>query len=741
MRCVHRSILRSGSSLGLGLLAFASATVSVAAEPENVEEVIVTASRREQVVQNVAASVAVIDTQDFADGGLVSLTEVLPYIPGVQFNDNGAPGQGSITMRGVANTFTTPTVGIYVDDIPYGSVTAFAEGANLALDSLLGDLERVEVIKGPQGTLFGASSMGGSLRYITRDPALDEFRGRFGVDISDTTEGGVNQLYKGSVSFPIVKDTLALSVSGFYQDNEGFIDLVDVESGALVGEDVNGSELKGGQATLLYKASDAFSIKLNYMDQKFEFSNQNEVPFDIDTGEPLLGRYAKGGADEPTEIDFELASATLDYEMDWATATLASSYQEFAQNAIIDLTDFFGPIVDRILGVPVGTNDTLLNSEISTERWAHEFRLTSPNNDTFEWLAGLYYTSEESSNFQGVDVIPGPFDLVTQVFPSEYEELAAFGNITWYFSPKFDASVGMRYSSNDVSVTFTGTGLVAGPDIPKTTVSDDVETYMFNARYRPSEDVSLYARIASGYRPISPNLGLIDPATGEILSVPFVESDSLWSYELGAKGKLADGVVLYDVAVYYLKWSDLQVFRSFQGVNVGGNADSDVTASGVEATITLQPTSSFYLIGALNYAQSELDEDDPSLGGLEGEQLPGIPEWTFSLKGNWSFPLGETLEGFIGGGVAYQDERKTSFIGGVGSDGSVIEPTNPNYTTKDYTTMDLRVGVSLGRYRLSLYTNNLTNEYAYHTAGTVGTLGTAAILKPRTIGAVFTAEW
>ena len=202
MRRVHRSITRSGSALTLGLLALASTTVTVAAETTEVEEVIVTASRRAQEVQDVAASVAVIDPQDFAAGGLTSLTDVLDYVPGVKFNDDGAPGQGSITMRGVANIFSTPTVGIYVDDIPYGSVTAFAEGANFALDSLLGDLERIEVIKGPQGTLFGASSMGGSLRYITRDPALDEVRGRVAVDMSDTTEGGLQPALQGRRQLP-----------------------------------------------------------------------------------------------------------------------------------------------------------------------------------------------------------------------------------------------------------------------------------------------------------------------------------------------------------------------------------------------------------------------------------------------------------------------------------------------------------------------------------------------------------
>lgn len=154
----------------LGLITLVSAgTAATAAEPVAVEEVIVTASRRAQAVQDVAAAVAVVDPQEFAAGGVTSLTGVLAYVPGVNFNDNGAPGQGSIAMRGVANIFSTPSVGIYVDDIPYGSVTSFAAGANFALDALRTDIERVEVIKGPQGTLFGASSMGGSLRYRRGD--------------------------------------------------------------------------------------------------------------------------------------------------------------------------------------------------------------------------------------------------------------------------------------------------------------------------------------------------------------------------------------------------------------------------------------------------------------------------------------------------------------------------------------------------------------------------------------------
>jgi outer membrane receptor protein involved in Fe transport len=734
---MHRaSFYRFGTSFVIGLCGIASISPAAAADEEDVQEIVVTAARREQVVQDVPASVAVIDPQQFSEGGVNNLTGVLAYVPGVIYNDNGAPGQGSITMRGVANIFATPSVGVYVDDIPYGSVTAFAEGANFALDSLLGDVERIEVVKGPQGTLFGASAMGGSLRYITREPSLNEVRGRVSADLSNTTHGDLNQLYRGRLSLPIVKDRLAVSVNGFYQDDGGFIDQATRPE-----KDVNDAKLHGGQATILWKPIDPFKVKLNYTEQKFKFGNTNAVPFALATGDPVYGRYEESTAGgTPTDINFKLYSGTLEYEASWATATFAASYQKFAQNSILDLTTALGGLVDAQLGDPPGTNTVLLDFDITTNRSVQEFRLTSPNNEHLEWLVGLYHTKENSKNFQGTDVSPGNFDLVTQQFPSRYKEWAGFGNVTYYFTSQFDATVGLRYSSNDMGVIYTGTGLLAGPNLPQTTVSDDVKTYLFNMRYRPNDDLSLYLRVANGYRPASSNLSLVDPGTGEILSVPFVRADTLWSYEVGAKGNLAGGFK-YDVAVYQLKWKDLQVFRSFLGASVGGNADSDVTARGLEATLTYAPSRAFDVVGTMTYSRSKLDDDDPSIGGLAGEQLPGIPKWMFSLLGNYHFPLTDSMQGFVGGGISYQDERKSSFNGGTTAGGAVIGPANPNYTAKDYFKADLRAGVTAGRYQVSLYATNLFNKYAYQRATTNAFEGTATILRPRTIGAVASVDF
>jgi len=167
------------------------------------------------------------------------------------------------------------------------------------------------------------------------------------------------------------------------------------------------------------------------------------------------------------------------------------------------------------------------------------------------------------------------------------------------------------------------------------------------------------------------------------------------------------------------------------GFNVGGNADSDVEGKGAEVAITLNPAEGLSLVGSVAYARSELASDDPSIGGREGEQVPGIPEWSAALWGNYDFSLGSSIDAFVGTGLVYRDERNTSFTGGGG-----IAPANPNFTVPSYVTVDLRAGITAGRYQVSVYATNLFNEYAFQAATNAPFGGTASILTPRTIGAV-----
>ena len=310
---------------------------------------------------------------------------------------------------------------------------------------------------------------------------------------------------------PIVSDKLAVGVSGFYQDVEGFIDQANRPE-----KNVNGAELKGGQATAAVQADRRVQGQAQLHGSEVRVRRRQRRAIQSRDGPAAVRPYkqntAPGG--QPTEIEYELASATLEYQADWATATLASSYQEFAQAAILDLTAFFGPLVDAQVGAPPGTNTVPLDSQISTERWAHEFRLTSANNEHLEWLVGLYYTKEESSNFQEA---VGAAERLQPGDPGVPGRLQGEGGVR---QPDLllhaEARCDGRHavSSNDMGVLFSGTGLLAGPALPRQTVSDDVQTYLFNARYRPSDDLSLYVRVADGYRPASANLPLIDPGDG-----------------------------------------------------------------------------------------------------------------------------------------------------------------------------------------------------------------------------------
>ena len=457
------------------------------------------------------------------------------------------------------------------------------------------------------------------------------------------------------------------------------------------------------------------------MDQKFEFTGQNDVPFDIDDRRaavrPLQAEHRRRASRPRSSTSCPRRRSNT--RPTGRTATLASSYQEFSQTAVLDLTRFFGPLVDAQVGAPPGTNTVPLDSQISTDRWAHEFRLTSANNEHLEWLVGLYYTKEESSNFQGAVAQPSGFNLVTQQFPSDYEEKAAFGNVTYYFTPKLDATVGMRLQQQrHVACCSPAPASSPARALPEQTVSDDVQTYLFNARYRPNDDVSLYVRAANGYRP-----GFREPAadrSGDRRRALGAVRQGGHAVELRGRRegqprrRRCSATTSPSICI---KWEDLQVFRSFMGVNVGGNADSDVTANGVEATLTYQPSSAFNLAATFAYAQQRARRRR-SVARRPGRR---------AAAGHSGVDVLAVRQLRLHARLARRVRRRRRRVPGSAQHvvqrrhrrgGVVIAPANPNFTTDDYVTADLRTGVTLGRYKLSLYATNLFDEYAFQRATT-----------------------
>tara|TARA_R110002110_G_scaffold412299_1_gene638113 strand:- start:22010 stop:24229 length:2220 start_codon:yes stop_codon:yes gene_type:complete len=720
-----------GAVLGAGLPGVALAQGVGEGQSAVLEEIIVTAGRREESLQNVPASVSVISPDALKYRGLKQVADMIDYTPGVIFNSEGGMGRGSISARGVPQSSDTPVFGIYLDDTPLTTNTSFARGGTVFFDALLMDIDRIEIIKGPQGTLYGATSVGGMMRYISRDPALQEVRGTVTAEISDTASGDLGYTYSGRVSLPIIDNTLGLTLSGFYQDTAGYVDQVDPATGAVIDEDADGGITEGFAADLLFVPTDKLEVRLKYLQQNIDADYYSDVLLEEASDRAVWGEYSNTELQGPRLVDFETFSAGVNYDLGWATLTSSSSYVEYEFGQIQDGTNSFAPLVDLFDGREPGTTTNVaLVLEAGSEKYVQELRLTSNGSGPLQWIAGLYYADEESFNNQSAQATPA-FDLLTIAFPAEYREYAGFGNVTWELNEKFDVTAGARVSRNRIELAYTTSGLLLGTaDLVTPEIEDTVDTYLFAARYRPSDRLSLYSRVASGYRPAQSVLPILDPTTGENIAEPLVDADSVWSYEIGAKGSSLRDKLSYDLALWMIDWSEFQSALVINGVGTSGNAQDSLGAYGFEGELTLRPTEAWTLVGNMSYTSSELDSDEPQFGGVAGEQYPDLPEWTASLQWNYGFRVFDQWQGNLGGGLRYTGSFDSAF--------SASTAQLPLKVDSRLVT-DLDASITNSRFTFGLYVTNLFDERELVArvdniiAGT-GVASRGRFTRPRTIG-------
>jgi outer membrane receptor protein involved in Fe transport len=297
--------------------------------------------------------------------------------------------------------------------------------------------------------------------------------------------------------------------------------------------------------------------------------------------EPWYGEYETGQAAlNPSEYEATVLGLTVDYDLGFGTLTSVTGSQDMSFVNSIDYTTIFAPVADFFFPDNAPHTSAVVVYDVGFDKITQEFRLTSESNQQFEWIVGAFYTEEEGGQIQ--DLVLNPPDVLFYAdFPSNYEEWSLFATGTWYFTPDLDGSVGVRYADYSNDVELITEGLLAAP-LPLSEIADTVTTYLFNLRYRATDNMSFYGRIASGYRPGGANFVLLDPGTGEPLTDQFFEPDSLWSYEAGVKGTSADGLFNYDVAVFYIDWEDyINVIAAAR--RRAGNAEAAV--SGVEPHI------------------------------------------------------------------------------------------------------------------------------------------------------------
>jgi iron complex outermembrane recepter protein len=734
-----------------------TATVRPTTDTATVERVVVTASKREENIQEVPSSVSVINDVEMDNLHATQLTDYAPYIPGFQVNSGGAPGETQIALRGLAALQAGSSVATYIDEIPVGSSGLYQQASLLQLDLLPYDIRRVEILRGPQGTLYGANSIGGLVKYVTLDPSLSEREFRVGGGVSGT-EGSDDVGWDVHIggNLPLITDRLGVRASYSRNELPGYIN--NVVNGA---KDINSANQQSALISFLWQPTDVVTLRLTALGQKIESDDNSFVALDPSTRRPLFGDLTNQVfVDEPFTKRIGLLAATLDVNLGWATITSATGYSNTKTDQRLDATTQLGQ-APLLLGLAV-TGISGLDRSLNLDKFTQELRLTSKSDGPFLWQLGGFFTYERADQSQFVflrqldgTLFTGPDAILNTLalldLPSTYKEYAGFANASYNFTDRLSLGAGLRFSRNeqDFAQNVTDGILLPLGNTPGSS-SEDVLDFMVTPKFKIDDTKLLYVRIASGYQPGGPNVAF--PGVP-----PSVDATSALSYEGGFKSEFLDHRLLFNIAGYHIDLSDIQIATVTNNVSALVNG-GEATSNGMEFTIGYQPVRAlaFAVNGA--YTDATLSDDAPSLGGLAGDRLPNIPIFSGSFTADYYFPLWgghyETVpaaggkdskeivpgqatrtggwNGHVGLGVRYVGETK-----------SEVESSPNAFRQDSYAALDLSADVTNGPCTIRVFARNVTDERAYETIAPINNIFgavdhlAAVPIQPRTVGIEF----
>ena len=689
-----------------------------------VDAIVISATRRREPVREIPMQVSVLAAEPLQRAGAKSLADYLTTESGVNLTSAGGPGQGSVAIRGISSGVqTTPTVGAYVDDVAIGSSSAYARGSLLFLDMGLLDLSHLEVLRGPQGTLYGASSMGGLIKYVTTVPATDEFSGSVSLSGSSTNKGGASGTANAVVNIPIKQDVAGVRISLFGDHAGGWIEGV----GPAGGSNINKGDTTGARISALVTPSKQLTMRFTATTQDIQRDGTGYVDYSPKTGEPVFGELKQQiSVPTPYFVKTQIYSADIEYDYGWGRLNSITSWQEMKSQNIADATSVYVPLLAKF-GINLATVG--ITNPLSTKRTTQEFRLTSKSDARFEWLAGLYFNWEDSTQEQdAASTVPGGGagpQLAYFSLPSSYDESAVYGNATYKFGNGFALTGGARLARNKQKFQQISSGLLAGGSQHLYGESaETVSTYLLTGTYAVDPTSNVYGRIATGYRPGGPNAVPKDIVTGLPLAPTTFDSDSTINYELGYKANLLDKKLTLNAAAFLIDWDNIQQSKAVNGVGVLVNAGK-ARSTGMEFGGTYN-LNQWLLSGNLSYIYARFTEDAPGIGALKGDALPDSARFTTSLQATYNFKLTE-FPAYAGMGYRYIGERNASAKSG-----------NQSYVLPGYSLVDLQAGVHINQFNVSLFARNLLDKRAQMSATTsflpLGGNALVAVAQPRTVG-------
>lgn len=741
----------------------ASSTVQAAEgrDSRTLEEIIVTAQKRAQDVQDVPISIAVIGADEISQRGLVNAEDYLRGIPGVNQMDHSA-GQ-SIIIRGIESATTGQNFGsgmtnaTYFGETPTTNAAGLFGGANV--DIKLVDIERVEVLRGPQGTGFGNASMGGAVRTIPASPKLGSAEFKAGVGYSMTSgSGGDNYNIQAAGNIPLVADKLAVRAvgyqyqdSGFYRNvagsNTAFQALAAAPYGALSSaaneDEVGAYYARGGRIAALFQATDALSFTLSYLKQKTErdgIALSNGGDYEQSLLRVAPEHVVDGQNAGFYHADIDIANAVMEYDFGWASLLASYSYVDSGSVSAIPLTSY-------------GTNWPVSQFADSRHREdVGEIRLVTPQHGRWSFLAGLYAEDVEdhalaNNKWHGTPatnvITPGAIDLGSYPDDRTLKQLAGFGEVSWEFVDALTLTGGVRaYEYDRTYKVHASGGFYGAAGVHREEEQEDSgATYRANLSYEPADDILLYAGWAQGFRlgrlqaglpPVCDgnNDGLVDGTSVTLDSTRQLGSDEVDSYEIGGKFVLLDRRVTISADVFRMEWSGMPVrvrspvttAQCGAGFSYFVNA-GDAVSEGVEFQTSFQVTDLLRIDAGGSWLDAIVKEAPAAIGVADGNRLPGSPEFNANLGVQYQFEVGRY--GLL---VRADSIYVGSFYG------NLLE--SPNTEAGDYVKLDTSARLEMGSLNLSLFVHNVTDEDAFSYRGDSGAVGAfyGYRLRPRTFG-------
>ncbi|MBL4801408.1 MAG: TonB-dependent receptor [Emcibacter sp.] len=706
---------------------------------KGLEEIVITASKREQTLQEAGMAVTAIGAQDLERMGATGFADFAVRVPNLGFG-NESDGRFNSNSPAIRGVFGDNTTGFYIDDTPLPA----------SIQPRVIDVARIEVLRGPQGSLYGARSMGGTIRLITKQPDFDGVGGSAHATLSTVKEGDINWSIDTSVNLPIIEDKLAVRATAYFGQNSGIFDRtylptwVNAVTSATEqnpapafekNENVDDETYGGFQLVAKAQIAENVTFTPKVMYQRIEADG---LPFaDVSPDNFIQARFFD--TEEAGSDRWWLFSGTLNWDMEGGTIVSTTSYFDRYIDEREEEHSFLHNLLNQVIGFPVDPLESPIDENEKYTSFSHETRYSSDLDGPLQFTAGIYYQRTKNHlqyppSFQiglndavnvittGIPEIGGPIDIAPGdlIFQTDNffntKEYAVFGEITYDITEAISITAGGRYFKTDTDAVIDSTGFAnSGTTHAQGTTSENGFNPKILVQANLTEDFDVYASASKGYRIGGVNGALpedlctdeLDDLAGTGLAAHEAyrtahrtyESDSLWSYEVGFKSSLADNRVSVNAAAYFIKWDNIiQQNRLGCGFQVQLNSGS-AEIKGLEIELMAAPIDGLTLTFALGYADAKITEKGAGGVAEVGDHIQGVPNWTVAASSEYIFPVSSEMDGILRADFNHY--------------GRSFSTNNGDQRTRSsWTALNLRAGVIRDDWEITLFVDNVTNEHA-----------------------------